>query len=165
MVSQHLKSRGMPRHQHQVEQALFMRHRKTAWEQCQSAGQAQHPPRRTLLSSRTSSCTRLAVWIISTISAKRLCCSVMSLQPIEHFQNYLYLTLEGCSDLSLLMQKIPFACTCTRSTRRQKHYCRPKLLATCSKNLVSCLNQQWMPATHYATQIGIHSLHISFDWP
>ncbi len=130
----------------------------------QSVSQAQHPPRRTLLSSRTSSCTRLAVWIISTISAKRLCCSVMSLQPIEHFQTYFCLTLKRCSDLQLLSQKIPFACTRACSARRQKHYCRPKLLATCSKYLISCLNQQWMPATHYATQIGIHSLHISFDW-
>jgi len=36
-------------------------------------------PRRVLQSSTTSSCTRLAVWIISVISANRRCLSVMSL--------------------------------------------------------------------------------------
>lgn len=41
---------------------------------------ALNAPLRTGLSSTTSSCIRLAVWIISVISANRLCFSVMSLQ-------------------------------------------------------------------------------------
>ncbi len=38
------------------------------------------------LSSTTSSCIKLAVWIISVISASLLCFSVMSLQAENTFQ-------------------------------------------------------------------------------
>lgn len=52
------------------------------------------------LSSTTSSCIKLAVWIISVISASLLCFSVMSLRNI-------YLSLERSGVMLKMKQSVP----------------------------------------------------------
>ena len=50
------------------------------YARCKAAHMSLDSPLRILQLSTTSSCTKLAVWIISVISASRRCCGVMSLR-------------------------------------------------------------------------------------
>ena len=94
-------------------------------------------------SSRTSSCTRLAVWIISVISASRRCLSVMSLQhATDVYQRFnCAMTVAGVKNESAGLCHI----TAIRGTSQQakrKHDCK-----------VRCSNEFGVPEPVWAQNI------------
>ena len=64
-------------------------------------------PLRIPLSSNTSSCIKLAVWIISMISAKRRCCGVRSLDLNSRWMTKPFNTRTFCVNIGRMLSYLP----------------------------------------------------------
>ena len=113
-------------------------------------------PLRVWQSSTTSSCTRLAVWIISVISASLRCLSVMSLQHttgiIQPAQ------VRALSSKITVNSRQPGKLSC--GAGHHENYSRPELLSTSPKYLVCRVHEQLVPVAHHVLQVDSHLLHI-----
>ena len=118
----------------------------------------QYTPRLTEALSTTSSCTRLAVWIISVISASRLCLGWMSLQHRSVSTRQKNVAAAAAGNWAS-----PHAGKLCCGARHQQHNRWAQLLAARPEYLLGCGHEQGMPLANYGPQVAGQDVHVLSD--